>query len=60
MASKTVEAVLFPGIDVRVERVSDSTDVLVVEAVTRRSPGPVPGLPETGEAHTQHVPTRPG
>lgn len=27
MASKTVVAVLFPGIDVRVERVSDSSDV---------------------------------
>jgi hypothetical protein len=24
-----------------------------------RSPGPVPELPETGEAHTQHVPTNP-
>ncbi|MFE0631243.1 ISL3 family transposase [Streptomyces sp. NPDC058864] len=34
MASTTVEAVLFPGIDVRVERVSASTDVLVVEAVS--------------------------
>ncbi len=29
MASKTVEAVLFPGINVRVERVSDSSDVLM-------------------------------
>ncbi len=39
MASKTVEAVLFPGIDVRVERVSDSSDVLVVEAVSTARPG---------------------
>ncbi|WP_346139417.1 hypothetical protein [Streptomyces coeruleofuscus] len=31
MASKTVEAVLFPGIDVQVGRVSDSSDVLIVE-----------------------------
>ncbi|MER5403082.1 transposase family protein [Streptomyces sp. NPDC002599] len=39
MASKTVEAVLFPGIDVRVECVSDSSDVLVVEAVSTARPG---------------------
>ncbi|MGW1727680.1 hypothetical protein ACWCQK_32790 [Streptomyces sp. NPDC002306] len=39
MASKTVEAVLFPGIDVRVERVSASSDVLVVEAVSTARPG---------------------
>ncbi|MDN3028359.1 hypothetical protein [Streptomyces sp. S.PB5] len=42
MASKTVEAVLFPGIDVRVERVSDSSDVLVVEAVSTARPGQCP------------------
>ncbi|CAL9329990.1 ISL3 family transposase [Streptomyces sp. enrichment culture] len=42
MASKTVEAVLFPGIDVRVERVSDSSDVLVVEAVSTARPGRCP------------------
>lgn len=41
-ASTTVEAVLFPGIDVRVERVSDSTDVLVVEAVSTARPGRCP------------------
>ncbi|KJY41963.1 hypothetical protein VR41_10000 [Streptomyces sp. NRRL B-1568] len=39
MASKTVEDVLFPGIDVRVERVSDSCDALVVEAVSTARPG---------------------
>ncbi|MFD8197276.1 hypothetical protein [Streptomyces wuyuanensis] len=50
MASTTVEAVLFPGIDVRVERVSESTDVLGGGGGVHRSPGPVPGLPETGEA----------
>ncbi|MGW2827378.1 ISL3 family transposase [Streptomyces sp. NPDC001443] len=43
MASKTVEAVLFPGIDVRVERVSGSSDVLVVEAVSTARPGRCPG-----------------
>lgn len=42
MASKTVEAVLFPGIDVRVERVSDSSDVLVVDAVSTARPGRCP------------------
>jgi hypothetical protein len=42
MASKTVEAVLFPGIDVRVERVSDSSDILVVEAVSTARPGRCP------------------
>ncbi|MFI8791312.1 ISL3 family transposase [Streptomyces sp. NPDC055105] len=42
MASKAVEAVLFPGIDVRVERVSASTDVLVVEAVSTARPGRCP------------------
>ncbi|WP_328688083.1 transposase [Streptomyces phaeochromogenes] len=42
MASKTVEAVLFPGIDVRVERVSASSDVLVVEAVSTARPGRCP------------------
>ena len=42
MASKSVEAVLFPGIDVQVERVSDSSDVLVVEAVAIGRPGRCP------------------
>ncbi|MGW7047063.1 transposase family protein [Streptomyces avermitilis] len=42
MASKAVEAVLFPGIDVRVGRVSDSSDVLVVEAVSTARPGRCP------------------
>lgn len=42
MACKTVEAVLFPGIDVRVERVSASSDVLVVEAVSTARPGRCP------------------
>lgn len=35
VASKTVEDVLFSGLDVRVERVSDASDVLVGEAVRR-------------------------
>lgn len=34
MASKSVETVLFPGIDVRVARLSASSDLLVVEAVS--------------------------
>ncbi|WP_435243622.1 transposase family protein [Streptomyces cucumeris] len=42
MASNTVEHVLFPGIDVRVERVSDSSDGLVVEAVSTARPGRCP------------------
>ncbi|MFF3565402.1 ISL3 family transposase [Streptomyces sp. NPDC002574] len=42
MVSKTVEAVLFPGIDVRVEHVSDSADVLVVEVVSTARPGRCP------------------
>ncbi|MGY5059617.1 hypothetical protein ACWDFR_37115 [Streptomyces sp. 900105755] len=46
MASKTVEAVLFPGVDVRVERVSDSSDFLVVEAVSTDLPGRCPDCRE--------------
>ncbi|MFF3982237.1 hypothetical protein [Streptomyces sp. NPDC001828] len=46
MASKTVEAVLFPGIDVRVECVSDSSDVLVVEAASTVRPGRWPDCRE--------------
>lgn len=42
MASKTVEDVLFPGIDVRVEHVSDSSGALVVEAVSTGRPGRCP------------------
>ncbi|MFD8627888.1 hypothetical protein ACFV4E_29100 [Streptomyces hygroscopicus] len=42
MASKTVEDVLFPGIDVRVERVSDSSGGLVVEAISTGRPGRCP------------------
>lgn len=42
MASKTVEDVLFPGIGVRVERVSDSCGALVVEAVSTGRPGRCP------------------
>ncbi|MEU6496056.1 transposase family protein [Streptomyces sp. NPDC046994] len=42
MASKTVEAVLFPGIDVRVECVGDSSGILVVEAVSTARPGRCP------------------
>ncbi|MFI5688203.1 ISL3 family transposase [Streptomyces sp. NPDC051636] len=42
MASKTVEDVLFPGIGVRVEGVSDSSDTLVVEAVSTGRPGLCP------------------
>ncbi|MFI1766775.1 ISL3 family transposase [Streptomyces sp. NPDC020800] len=43
MASKTVEDVLFPGIPVRVECVSDSSGTLVVEAVSTGRPGRCPG-----------------
>ncbi|MGY0064816.1 hypothetical protein ACWY4P_51735 [Streptomyces sp. LZ34] len=39
MASKTVEDMLFPWIDVRVERVRDSSGSLVVEAVSTSRPG---------------------
>ncbi|MDL2082169.1 transposase family protein [Streptomyces sp. GXMU-J15] len=42
MVSKTVEDVLFPGIDVRVEEVSDSSGTLVVEAVSTARPGRCP------------------
>ncbi|MEU8034368.1 transposase family protein [Streptomyces sp. NPDC049099] len=42
MASKTVEDVLFPGIDVRVERVNDFSSFLVVEAVSTARPGRCP------------------
>ncbi|MFD7282448.1 ISL3 family transposase [Streptomyces sp. NPDC059862] len=42
MASKAIEDVLFPGIDVRAERVSDSSDTLVVEAVSTARPGRCP------------------
>lgn len=39
VASKTVEDVLFPWIDVRVEGVNDSFGILVVEAVSTALPG---------------------
>ncbi|MFH8586495.1 ISL3 family transposase [Streptomyces celluloflavus] len=42
VASKTVEDVLFPGIDVRVERVNNSSGLLVVEAVSTGRPGRCP------------------
>ncbi|WP_344397049.1 ISL3 family transposase, partial [Streptomyces asiaticus] len=42
VASKTVEDVLFPGLGVRVERVSDSSGALVVEAVGTGRPGRCP------------------
>ncbi|MFF7187678.1 transposase [Streptomyces sp. NPDC008222] len=42
MASKTIEDVLFPGIDVRVEGVSDSSGILVVGAVSTARPGRCP------------------
>ncbi|WP_405606447.1 transposase family protein [Streptomyces sp. NBC_00076] len=42
MASKTVEDVLFPGIDVGVEGVSDASGILVVEAVSTARPGRCP------------------
>lgn len=41
--SKTVEDVLFPGIDVRVERVNDFSGALVVEAVSTGRPARCPG-----------------
>jgi hypothetical protein len=42
VTSKTVEDVLFPGIDVRVDRVSESSGALVVEAVSTGRPGRCP------------------
>ncbi|MFF4121113.1 ISL3 family transposase [Streptomyces sp. NPDC001714] len=42
MASNTVEDVLFPGIDVRVERVNDFSSFLVVEVVSTAPPGRCP------------------
>ncbi|MER6738829.1 transposase family protein [Streptomyces puniciscabiei] len=45
VASKTVKDVLFPGIDVRVERVNGSSRVLVVEAVSTARPGRCPDCP---------------
>ncbi|MBQ0916639.1 transposase family protein [Streptomyces sp. RM99] len=42
MASKRVEDVLFPGIGVRAEGVSDSSGSLVVEAVSTARPGRCP------------------
>lgn len=52
MASKTVEDVLFPGIDVRVEGVSDSSGVLMVEAVSTARPGRCPNCRK--QAHRVH------
>ncbi|MFD8089329.1 ISL3 family transposase [Streptomyces malaysiensis] len=49
MASKTVEDVLFPGIDVRVERVSDSSGSLVVEAASTGRPGRCPDCRKRAE-----------
>ncbi|WP_405771208.1 ISL3 family transposase [Actinacidiphila glaucinigra] len=46
MTSKTVEALLFPGVDVRVQSVSASTDVLVVEAMSAARPGRCPDCRE--------------
>ncbi|MFJ6529993.1 hypothetical protein E4U91_28305 [Streptomyces lasalocidi] len=51
-ASKTVEDVLFPGVDVRVEGVNDSSGILVVEAA--------PELPRAGPPCAQHVSTHLG
>ncbi|TPQ18649.1 hypothetical protein FGD71_029945 [Streptomyces sporangiiformans] len=42
VASKTVEDLLFPGIGVRVEHVSDSSAGLVVEAIATGQPGRCP------------------
>ena len=42
LASKTVEAVLVPGIDVGVERVSGSSNDLMVEVVSTARPGRCP------------------
>lgn len=42
MASKAVEDVLIPGIGVRMERVSNSSGALVVEAVSTGRPGRCP------------------
>ncbi|WP_398924325.1 transposase family protein [Streptomyces sp. Ag109_O5-1] len=55
MVSKTFEAVLFPGIDVRVESVSVSSDVLVVEAVSIASPGRCPACrKQAGRIHSTY------
>ncbi|MGW3269704.1 hypothetical protein [Streptomyces sp. NPDC001056] len=54
MASKAVENVLSPGIDVRVEGVCDSSGILVVEAVPTARPGPVPELSQAGPSRAQH------
>lgn len=48
MASKTVEDGLFPGIDVGVEGVSDSSGILVVEAVSTARPGRCPNCRKQG------------
>lgn len=56
MASKTVEAVLLPGIDVQVERLSDSSDVLAVEALSTARPGRCPACRKQAR-RTQRVST---
>jgi transposase len=55
VASKTVEDVLFPGIDVRVDRVSDSSDILMVEAVSTSHPGRCPDCrKQARRVHSTH------
>ncbi|MFI6359625.1 ISL3 family transposase [Streptomyces sp. NPDC050743] len=48
MASTTVEDVLFPGIDVQVEGVSDSSGILAVEAMSTARPGRCPNCHKQG------------
>ncbi|WP_416983322.1 hypothetical protein [Streptomyces sp. T028] len=58
MASKTVEDVLFPGINVRVEGVSDFSGILVVEAVSTASPGRCPNCrKQARRVHSTYQPS---
>ncbi|QHC23219.1 ISL3 family transposase [Streptomyces sp. GS7] len=55
MASKTIEDVLFAGIDVRVERVNDVSGGLVLEAVSTGRPGRCPDCRKRAErVHSTH------
>lgn len=55
VASKTVEDVLTPGIAVRVERVSDSSGALAVDAVSTGRPGQCPDCRKRARrVHSSH------
>lgn len=55
VASKTVEDVLIPGIAVRVERVSDSSGALAVDAVSTGRPGQCPDCrKQARRVHSSH------